>query len=96
MNMKMYKGQIPPSPWAQVHRATVDGVEWLVFEKSQAHSDEWVTYKVVANGRASSKANYWMARNKTTGKIAFARDYAIMKTTRPELFSIVEGVIDAN
>lgn len=94
MNMKMYAGRIPDEQWSQVGQCSDDGVEWRVFSKPQDHSDEWLTYKIVANGRASGKANYWLARNNRTGQIGFARDYAIMQMNRPNLFRQVEGMIN--
>jgi hypothetical protein len=47
----------------------------------------------VANGRAANKANYWLARNKLTGQIGFARDFIRMRETRPELYEQVEAII---
>ena len=68
-------------------------MEWLVFSKSQEHTPDWRTYKIVANGRAANKANYWTARNKMTGQIGFARDYIRMRETRPQLHAQVEAII---
>lgn len=70
-----------------------DGMEWRVFSKSQEHTPDWLTYKIVANGRAANKANYWLARNKLTGQIGFARDFIRMRETRPELYAQVEAII---
>lgn len=90
---KMYEGNMPLSGcgWDTVGRfLDSDCVEWLVFGRAQDHSPDWLTYKVVANGRAINKANYWFARNNKTRQIGFSKDYLIMKNKRPPLFSYIE------
>lgn len=66
------------------------GIIWLVYAKPQEHDDEWRTYKIVANGKAPDKANYWLARRDTTGQLGFPRDYAMLRATRPEVHDFVE------
>ena len=67
---RMYAGNPPADGegWIQVGKC-LDGdeVEWLVFSKSQKHTPDWLTYKIVADGRARNKANYWLVRNASTG-----------------------------
>jgi hypothetical protein len=46
----------------------------------------------VANGRASSKANYWLAINIKTGQLGFSRDYVCMRENRPELHAQIETI----
>jgi hypothetical protein len=70
-----------------------DGTEWCVFIKPQNHSDEWFTVKIVANGRAPYKANYWLVTNINTGQIGYARDYAVMRENRPSLHDYVELIL---
>ena len=96
MNQKKYAGNPPgvDEGWSQVGQCAADGVEWCVYAKPQDHSDEWITYKIVANGRAVTKANYWMAKNSKTGQIGFARDYYLLRTNRPKLFEQVDGMIN--
>jgi hypothetical protein len=92
---KMYVGN-PPSEedgWDRVGMCKDDNVEWLVFNRSQEHSIDWSTYKIVANGRAQNKANYWLVRNNKTGQIGFARDYVYMRENRPELHAQVESIL---
>lgn len=92
---KMYAGKIPDQDqgWQQVGVCKdSDEVEWLVFRKGQDHTPDWSTYKVVANGRALAKANYWLVRNDTTGQIGFARDYVFMRDNRPELHAQIEAI----
>lgn len=93
---RMYAGKMPDADEGWEHVGTcrdADGMEWLVFSKSQEHTPDWCTYKIVANGRAANKANYWLARNRLTGQIGFARDFICMRETRPELHEQVEAII---
>jgi hypothetical protein len=92
---KMYAGNIPDEKegWSKMaSMKDADQVEWLLFVKRQEHSPDWCNIKIVANGKAQSKANYWMGKNMNTGQIAFARDYAILRENRPELHSQMEDV----
>lgn len=63
-----------------VTRWRVDDADIAEERARLAHTPDWCTYKIVANGRAANKANYWLARNKLTGQIGFARDYVCMFT----------------
>lgn len=94
---KMYAGKVPSSDEAWKHIQTVldpsDQTNWMVFSKAQEHTADWITYKIVAKGRAQNKANYWLVRNSTTGQIGFARDFAIMRETRPSLHAQVESIL---
>jgi hypothetical protein len=72
-----------------------DGVRWSIFRRRQEHSDEWMTYKICANGKAESKANYWAVR-KNTGQLGFIKDMAIMRAHRPELHAAVEEIMEAD
>lgn len=92
---KMYAGKVPNTEEAWSRIKTVvdpsDKSKWMVFSKSQAHTPDWMTYKVVADGRAEGKANYWFVRNSATGQLGFAKDLAIMRETRPALHSQIES-----
>jgi hypothetical protein len=93
---KKYAGNVPGPNEGWEHVGTcrdADGIEWLVLSKSQKHTQDWCTYKIVANGRAANKANYWLTGNKLTGRIGFSRDYVCMRETRPELYAQVETII---
>ncbi len=89
-----YLGRIPESSegWRQVGQCFDEDIEWMVFCKSQDHTPEWKTFKVVANGRALTKANYWLAMNVANGKVGFARDYALMREHRPSLHTKIERI----
>lgn len=92
---KMYAGNLPKDGegWEQVGKCMdSDDVEWLVFSKPQDHTPDWMTFKIVANGRAQNKANYWLVKNAVTGQIGFARDYVHMQDSRPELHAQVEAI----
>jgi len=94
--MKTYKGNHPGADegWEMFKRLKdSDGVEWALYRKSQAHTEDWFTYKISAIGRATRKANYWLARNSKTGQIGFNRDFAMMREHRPALHQMVESVI---
>ena len=94
--MKTYIGKEPNTDdgeWTKIGFAKLEGLNWGVFMKEQCHSDEWVTFKVCADGRAKMKANYWVTKNLKTGQIGYPRDWAIMKDTRPNLHEDVERII---
>lgn len=93
---KLYVGNLPSveNGWRKLGVCIDNNVEWLIFSKPQHHSIDWRTYKIVANGKALNKANYWMVRNNATGQLGFIRDYAHMRTTRPELHAKVEQMIE--
>ena len=91
-------GQVPnlDDGWTKIAQCLDDdAVNWLVFRRRQEHTPDWSTYKVVADGRAANKANYWMVRNDKTGQIGFIRDFASMKENRPKLHSKIERVFYA-
>ena len=92
---KMYKGNIPDTGegWDEIDRCMdKDSGEWILFGKKQDHDKNWWTVKIVANGRASSKANYWLAINIKTGQLGFSRDYVYMRENRPELHAQIETI----
>ena len=92
---KMYKGNIPDTSegWDEIDRCMdKDSVEWILFSKKQDHDKNWWNIKIVANGRASSKANYWLAINIKTGQLGFSRDYVYMRENRTELHAQIETI----
>ena len=93
---KKYAGNVPDQNEGWMHIGTcrdADGMEWLVFSKSQKHTQDWRTFKIVANGHAANKANYWLTGNKLTGQIGLSRDLIYMRSGRPELYAQVEAII---
>ena len=95
--VKMYRGNQPSldDGWRRVGECLdEDDVVWCVFARGQDHSPDWLTFKISANGRAHTKANYWLVKNISTGQIGFARDFAIMRSNRPTLHEQVESIIN--
>ena len=93
---KTYRGNLPQDGegWSRVGQwSDPDDVEWIVFSKPQEHSEDWMTFKIVANGRAKNKANYWLVKNISTGQLGFARDYVHMRENRADLHAKVESII---
>ena len=92
----MYAGNHPEKNkgWVQWGEVSSDGLDWIFYFQPQHKSSEWVTVKVCAKTKAPKKGNYWFARNTATGKIAFAKDLAMMSGTRPDLHEKIMGVID--
>ena len=90
--IKNYKGNDPDESkgWVLCATLKVGEKEWRVWEQRQKHSSEWVNYKICVNGRAQRKANYWVARNNATGQIGYARDFAMMRENRKNLWEKVE------
>lgn len=92
MTARMYKGKRPRTDgWEQLAEIE-DDVRWLVFVKDDPDS-EWLTVKVVADGRVPHKANYWLGWN---GKrFAQQQDAFAIIQRRPELLRAVERLIGA-
>lgn len=93
--MKKYKGNQPESGegYVRIGKVVFEGMDWLIFRKGQEHSEDWATYKIVADGMVEKKANYWLVRNDKNGKIGFGRDYAIMRNERSGLHLMVEKIL---
>ncbi len=88
---KSYLGRVPAyeDGWRLVRSFEYEKQQWNLFKKPQAHTDDWSTYKLVANGRAKRKANYWLVKNHKTGAIGFANDFVFLQQYRPELYKEV-------
>lgn len=69
------------------------GIGWLVFHRPQASGSGWIDFKIVADGKAPGKANYWLSSNPNLQKIAQNRDLALMKANRPELYKQIAQVV---
>jgi hypothetical protein len=82
----MYRGKPPRTEgWEQIAQIE-DDVRWFVFVKDSPDS-EWITVKLVADGRVPCKANYWLGWN----GLRWARHgdlVALMR--RPSLLAEVE------
>jgi hypothetical protein len=62
MTGKNYRGNKPDGDGWEIVGAVEDDLRWLVFVRENANS-EWLSVKVVADGRAPNKANYWLGWN---------------------------------
>ena len=94
---RMYSGKKPllADGWIFKCELVDDiGQKWIVFAKNQIHSSTWVTYKVVADGKALNKANYWVVKNLYSGKLAFCYDMATMREKRKFLYDQFEKFLD--
>jgi hypothetical protein len=89
--MKTYAGSVPRSEdgWRLLASLYVisDG-GWAVYVKHQPEG-KWANYRVVAQGRAYRKANYWLAQELTTGRMAEVRDFGLLRQGRPGLYKAV-------
>ena len=91
-----YRGNIPDQDqgWDLfVELADGDGVRWLVYQQDQRNTLDWATIKVVADGWAEGKANYWFVWNRHTGQIGYIRDLAIMRENKPHLHRLVSDAL---
>jgi hypothetical protein len=86
MSVKNYSGKKPrASGWREA--GVVEGdVRWLVFVRENSDS-EWTTVKVVADGRAPAKANYWLGWNGS--RFGRHADLVSLAQQRP---AVLEGV----
>lgn len=89
--VKMVKGNHPKEH--EGYELVTDLGEWSLYRRDQGKGNGWATYRVVANGRAERKGNYWMAINEQTGQMGFARDAQIMMEKRRALYELVMTVI---
>ena len=92
---KMFCGNAPEGDeWSLLDEITDQSIRWNIFEKDQQHSNEWMTYKVCAEGRAPHKANYWFSRNAVTGQVGFTRDLTAMLDKRPDLYHGIMNILE--
>ena len=91
MTDRMYRGKKPRTEgWEQI-AVLEDDARWFVFVKDSPDS-EWITVKVVADGRVPFKANYWFGWN---GKrFAQVQDTFAIMQRRPELLKVVQRLLD--
>ena len=93
---QQFAGNIPAASegWRQVGECEGDaGTTWMIFAKPEPQSEEWVVVKVAVKGRVTRKANYWLAKNIRTGKVARSRDCGIMVINRPVLYKNMVEVL---
>jgi len=88
---RMYRGKPPRTKgWEQIAQIE-DDVRWLVFVKDSPDS-EWVTVKLVADGRVPFKANYWLGWNGR--RFSQQQDTFAIMQRRPELLKAVQRMVE--
>lgn len=95
MNRKAqsFRGNAPTTDeWMHLHSFCHEDLDWLLFFRVKESSAGWVNGKLVADGRAPRKANYWLAWR--DGLLARTRDTGTLCTGRPELYEQVENFIN--
>lgn len=55
--MRRHRGN-PPDDGQLVSSATIDGISWRLYIRPQTY-EKWRNFKLVADGRAAGKANFW-------------------------------------
>ena len=89
--MKMYSGASPRTEgWEYIGDIEQDGC-WRMFVKENADNG-WASVKVVADGRARGKANYWLGWDGR--RFANFKDTLALMQHRPELLKAVERMLD--
>ena len=92
MSAKTYKGNKPEDPrWSQIGEFE-DDVRWFVFVRENDDSP-WLSVKVVADGRAKKKGNYWLGWNGS--RFAQRSDVNPLMSQRPNLYGYVEALMSA-
>lgn len=88
MAVKKYKGKKPRTGgWSEVG-VVEDEIRWLVFIRP---GGDWATVKVVADGHAPTKANYWLGWN--GARFSRATDLVLLAQGRPAVLQGLEGVL---
>lgn len=70
-----------------------DSVEWLIYE-SKNNKHEWRMIRLVAQGKAPHKANYWLSYNGQ--RFAENKDLKLLRGNRPALFKQLAQAIGCN
>jgi hypothetical protein len=96
------RGTPPGLSWDELVSFTADGVtSWSLYWKRR--QPQWKSYKLVAEGMADDKANYYVnallldGDDADNGKVVFfSDDYDELAEKRPELCKVVKGYIERN
>lgn len=92
--VRSFRGNIPKEDHWQMADSITDaqGVDWMIWFHLKAMDQGYINFKIVADGEAKRKANYWIAKNRGGGSIS--RDLTIMKENNPDLFKAVSVCMD--
>lgn len=89
MARKTFNGNVPPEDYAFEKRLCKErGVWWNLYVKK---GPDWINLKVVADGSAGQKANYWIAWNGE--RFNQHKDVLILKENMPSVFNEVEEFV---
>jgi hypothetical protein len=86
----MYQGNDPGLDWECLEIFDEEGIEWYLYRK-EVINDGWQNLKLVSQGRAPRKANYWFGWNGS--KMNNGRDWGTLGEHRPGLKSRVLGYL---
>lgn len=86
--MRQWEGNRPPAAegWGFDGKvAVVEDVPWLLYVRAVPTRPEATGCKLVADGYARNKANYWFMVN-DEAKVLVGRDAKLLKAKRPDLY----------
>ena len=87
-----FKGNAPVTDeWMHLHSFHHEDLDWRLFFRVRDQSG-WISGKLVVNGKAPRKANYWIGWR--DGRLARTRDAGTLYAGRPELYEQVENFIN--
>ena len=87
-----FKGNAPVTDeWMHLHSFQHEDLDWHLFFRVRDQSG-WISGKLVVNGKAPRKANYWIGWR--DGRLARTRDAGTLYTGRQELYEQVENFIN--
>ena len=87
-----FRGNAPVTDeWMHLHSFHHEDLDWRLYFRVKDQSG-WISGKLVVDGRAPRKANYWIGWR--DGRLARTRDAGTLYTGRQELYEQVENFIN--
>ena len=88
-----FKGNAPVTDeWMHLHSFHHEDLDWRLFFRVKDQSGGWISGKLVVEGKAPRKANYWLGWR--DGRFARTRDAGTLYTGRQVLYEQVENFIN--
>ena len=88
-----FKGNAPVTDeWMHLHSFHYEDLDWRLFFRVKDQSGGWISGKLVVEGKAPRKANYWIGWR--DGRLARTRDAGTLYAGRQELYEKVESFIN--
>ena len=90
-----FKGNAPDphnEEWIHLHTFRHEDLDWRLFFRVKDQSGGWISGKLVVEGKAPRKANYWIGWR--DGRLARTRDAGTLYAGRQELYEQVESFIN--